>query len=810
MLTDLRYAVRRLLQNRAFALVSTVSLALGIGANTAAFNVLYAVMFRPLPVRDPGSLVVVSSHYTATQFSMPYPAYTYLRDHASALDGLVAFRPVPVAVSGGATERATGMLVSGNYFDVLGVPMAIGSPINPDDDRTPHSGGPRGLVAVLSHQFWMRHFNGDAGVLGRSIKVDGHSMTVVGVAARTFRGTRVGALADVFVPMVFAADVFNSDTWMPNPRNNWLRIMGRVRPGVTRAQAQADLTTAFRNFNEELVVPLVTTEAARSRARAGSIILSPGTAGVVEMGDDVGRSLWILMGLVGLVMLIAFVNVASLLIARADRYRRDTAVSIALGASSARLWAQQGIETVLMGVAAIGLSLALATWMRTLLAQLVPPNQQVEVSMDARVIGVSIVLGLAAAVALAAMTGGRAVRRNLAAALKGVTVTSSSLVRNGLIVAQLALSLVMLVAAGLFGRTLGNLRAIDPGFDRERVLIASVTPAGYAPEARRQFYTRLLDEIRAVPGVTAASFAADEPLEIRTGWNMQLQSAAGVPRAITVPVAFISDGYFKTMGIPFVRGRDVDATDAGRPTGRAIVNDAFIRQYLGGSDPAGAQLLGGTNGQYEIIGVVKDSAATGLRELGEPLVYVPNPYTTLFGAMSVLHVRSAIPPAGLIRSIEGIVHRLDPDVPLFDVRTIEQQLDRVVGRERTFARLSSVFGALGLVLSAVGLYGLVAHAVNRRTKELGIRMALGAERGRVVGMIMRESSRLAALGMAIGLPCAYALARTIRTLFYGVAPGDWWTIATALAVLTLAAGLAAWLPARRAAAVDPLVALRDE
>ena len=809
---DLKYALRRLAKNPAFTIVACLSLALGIGANTAAFSVLYAVMLRPLPVRDPGSLVLVSTKYTGSQYSTSHPVYSYLRDHAASVAGVVAFRALPMNVNAGnATDRVTGMLVSGNYFDVLGVPMAAGAPIRPIDDLTPRSGGPRGPVAVISHQFWTRRFNADPAIVGRLVKVSGHAVTIIGITAPAFRGTRVGSLPDVFVPMMFAAELFDDPNWLTNPRNNWLRVMGRLKTGVSLPQAQAEMTSAFRQFNTEFIVPLVTTDLARRRALGGVIILEPGRAGLLEMGSTVGPSLFVLMGLVSIVMLIACVNVANLLIARADTYHRDTAISIALGATRARLWFQHFVETLVLGTSGIVMGVILARWMRVLLVQLVPARQQVDVSMDANVLGLSTLLGIVAATLLATVATRQNVRPDVIGALKGTDAATRAWMRKGLIVVQLALSVVVLVAAALFGQTLNKLRLVDPGFERERVLIASVVPAGHTPEQRRMFYTRLLNEVREIPGVVAASLANDEPLEVSTGWNIQVsQRGIATPQSVSVPVVFVSDGYFRTMGIPFAQGRDLEPRDETTSLRVAIVNEAFARRYLNEADAVGTHVTGNGNMSFEIIGVVKDSAATGLRNLDAPVMYLSNPFSSLFGAASILHVRAAVPPATLTEAIEGVVRRLDPDVPVFGVRTMDQQLDRFMGRERTFARLSSVFGILALALSAVGLYGVLAHVVNRRTRELGIRLALGAGPGRLVGMVLRESGALVMLGIVAGLPCAYATARTIGSFLYGVEPGDWKSVAVAVTVLSIVALVSAWAPARRAARVDPLVALRSE
>jgi predicted permease len=803
---DLKYALRRLAKTPAFFATACLSLALGIGANTAAFSVAYAVLLRSLPVRDPASLALVSTKYTGFKYSMSYPAYTYLRDHSSSLDGLVAFRAQSLNVSArGTTERVTGMLVSGNYFDVLGVGMATGSPIRPDDDRVPASGGARGFVAVLSHQYWKRRFNSDPAIVGSSLRINGHPLTVVGVAPPRFHGTRVGSLPDVFVPMMFAAQIFDGPNSLANPRNNWLRIIARTKPATTLAQAQAGMTVVFRRFYTDLILPLADTDVTRRRSREALIVLEPGQTGLLEMGDTVKPTLFALMGLVALVLMIACVNVANLMVARAERSHRDTAIAMAFGATRRRVWTQGLLESLIIGAAGVILGFIVAILMRGLLLQLVPDRQELDVSMDARVFGVSVVLGLLTTIVLTFLTARQSLRVGVIRALKGEDVAAKLRVRKGLIVAQLALSVVVLVAAALFTETVNKLRLVDPGFEHDRVLIASTATDGYTAEQRKAFYARLLDNVRSLPGVVSAALASDAPLDVNTGWNILVQrDPSEPPRQAGASVAFISPDYFKTMGIALVKGRDFDERDGASALRAVIVNENFVRAYLPpGRDPIGALVVGNGNVTFEIVGVVKDSASIGLRDLDQHMLYVPR-------GQGVLHVRSAAAPASLRASIEAAVHRLDPNVPVFDVRTIDEQIDRSMRTERTFAMLSSTFGILALVLSAVGLYGVIANAVSRRTKELGIRLALGAAPRRILRLVLGEAGLLVALGAAGGLPCAWLTGRAIGSLLFDIQPGDWKSVAAALGVLMTVAAFAAWIPARRASRVDPMVALRSE
>jgi predicted permease len=697
------------------------------------------------------------------------------------------------------------MLVPGNYFDVLGVVMATGSPIGVDDDRVPGSGGVRGVVAVLSHQYWKRRFNSDPAIAGSSVSINGQPITVVGVAPPGFHGTRVGSLPDVFVPMMFAARLFDVPNWLSNPRNNWLRIIARTKPGSTAAQAQAEMTVIFRQFQQDVILPLADNESARRRAREALIVLEPGHTGLLEMGDTIKPSLFALMGLVALVLLIACVNVANLMVARAERSHRETAIALALGAPRRRIWTQGLVESFVIVAVGVILGLLVAVLMRGLLLQLVPDRQELDATMDIRVLGASVLLGVLTTIVLATVTAWHSLRVGVVRALKGEDVAATLRLRKGLIIAELALSLVVVVAAGLFTQTLNKLRVVDPGFDHDRVLIASTATDGYSVEQRRAFYAGLLDSVRSIPGVVSAALASDEPLSVNTGWNIVVQpDPAGPPRQAGASVAFVSPDYFKTMGIALERGRDFEEREQVSPLRAVIVNENFVKAYLPpGQEPIGALVVGNGNMTFEIVGVVKNSASTGLRDLDQHMLYVPR-------GGNVLHVRSAVPPSSLRVSVEAAVHRLDPNVPVFNVRTVDEQIDRSIRTERTFATLASTFGVLAIVLAAVGLYGVISNAVSRRRKELGIRLALGAEPRRIVRLVLGEAGSLVALGVGAGLPCAVFTGRAIRGLLFGVEPGDWRSVAAALGVLIVIAAFSAWIPARRASRVDPMAALRSE
>ena len=799
-MTDWKHALRRLARSRGFVAAACLSLALGIGGNAAAFTVVYAVLLRSLPVDDPQSLALVSS---GTQYSMSFPAYTYLRDNASTIDGLVAFRAQPLNVSaGGTTERMSGMLVSGNYFDVLGVGMIAGTPIGPDDAEG--VGGRRGLVVVVSYDYWQGVLNGDASVPGSTLSINGHTATIVGIAPRGFRGTRVGSRPAVFVPIGFGTEVFGYANWLTNPRNNWTRLIARLGPGTTMSQAQAAMTASFQQFNRDVILPLTTNDRARQDLTARAIRLEPGQAGLMEM-RNVRPTLVALMGLVGLGLLMACVNVAGLMVARAERLHRATGIAIALGASRVRLWRLSAMENLVIGVGGVALGLLMAPWLRNVLVQLVPGSQELDTTMDARVLGATVVAGFLMTSVLAFVTARHTTRVGVVGVLRGAALATGLRLRQGLVVTQLALSVLALMAASLFTRTLASLNSIDPGFDQEGVLIASTATDGLALVARADFYEGLLQQVRALPGVSSAALANAEPLRVNTGWTVFVQpDPRGPTEQVEVSVLSVTPDYFRTMGIALLRGREFDERDRSEASTPVVVNAGFAEALgLPGTEPIGASFIGNGNMRFEIIGVVGNGASLGLRDLDRYNIYVP-------GGQGVLHVRSALPAATLTASVRAVVQRLDPQVPVFDVRTIGEQIDLAIGRERTFSTLSLTFSILALVLSSVGLFGLMANAVSRRTKELGVRLALGATPYLLLRSVVGESIVLVALGVIVGLPVAWLMARTIRSLFFGIGLNDWQTLAVPVAVLAAVAVNATWIPARRAACVDPLVALRSE
>jgi predicted permease len=807
---DALYGVRALFRSPGFTAVAVLSLALGIGANTAIFSVIDAVLLRELPVADPERLAVVAiplvkrGEVTYGQ-SFSYPEFRHLRDQSRQLEGVFCFRSHSLSVGfGGSVERMPGALVSGNYFSLLGLHLALGTAIDPADDTLPGSGGPRGPIAVLSHRYWKR-IGGSPSIIGKVMDINGHPFTVVGVGPPGFTGTEIGEEADVFAPMMMQSVLTpENPNALEQRRNVWLRIMARLAPAAGPRQAESELTLLHQRFLNEDVQRMQSLTAERRRLLAEQrIVLLPGSTGISGLRKQYGTLLMILMVVVGLVLLIACANVANLALARAAARQREIAVRLALGASRGRLLSLVLTENLLLALTGTGAGLLLSFWARDLLVRALVPGRSLEVSLDLRVLAVTFATGLASGVLfglIPAIQSGRT---------SWVRPTGMPIRRVGrfLVAAQVALSALLLIGAGLFLRTLLNLRTIDPGFARQNILLANTDPElnGYSAERTKLFYRNLLEAARSFPGVRLASMADSSPLDNHTFWDFYLGK-----EQVSSQVTKIAPGYFDLMNIRLLFGRDFTEQDRTGAPAVALVNESFARKFFPGESAVGKRFgIGRGETNIEIVGVVQDSRYTGLRESGGPMLYVPYQQNRLFDAM-VLHLRTAGNPAPVIAALREEVRRLDPNLPVYNIHTVEEQIDRTLAGENLMATVAALFGFLALLLSAAGVYGVMAYSVSRRTREVGIRVALGAGRGTITGLILRDAGVLVAAGVVAGVPAAYVLARLVSSRFFGVSPWDAPSIAAAVFALAIAGLLAAWIPARRAAAVDPMAALRSE
>jgi predicted permease len=812
MTQQLKFAVRALAARPAHSLIVVATLALGIGANTAIFSILHALVLRSLPVADPARLVVVLRN---DQPSQQYPLFRHFQTHSTTVD-VLAFRTDAWRFGvGGRADRITGALVSGSYFSVLGIGPVLGTAITADDDTIPGSGGPRGPVAVLSHGFWMRQFGGAPSAIGARILLNAQPFTIVGVAPAGFSGTEVGRPVDVFAPMAMQQVLLPGlGPALTEPRSQWLRIIGRLRPGVDAATAGAELTTLLRPYNEDILRdPAIVKFGANypKRLREQRITTVAGSGGLSNLRTQYSRPLVVVMAVMALVLLIACANIASLSLSRAAARRREVAICLGLGASRARLVGQLLTESLLLAAVG-GLSgLLLARWGRDVLLSYLPVGQALSAPLDGDVLLFAIAVVISTALLFGLAPAYQSTRVDVAPALKGGVMhdTSRSPFRRGLVAFQVGVSLVVVIGAVLFTRSLNALLAIDPGFTRANVLVASIDMVSPRDAT---FYQRLLDTVKAAPGVVSAAVAWSAPLDTNTGWLVYIPGylpKANEPRS-TPWVDGISPGYFKTMGIPLVLGRDFDERDVASKANVMIVNETFARHYFGGDTPIGRH-IGLAPGVFdiEIVGVAKDGKYTGLREEPIRMMYVPHRERVGSSQMTIL-VRTAGDPLAFAPALRQLATGVDRQAIVHNVTTAQDRVDRSVLRERLVATISGLFGALALLLAVIGLYGVLSHGIVQRTREFGIRIAIGAESRSILGMVLREAGGVLAIGILGGVLVAWRLGRVVSALLYGVEPTDLPSVGIAVGVLATAGALAAWIPARRAARIDPIQALRYE
>ncbi len=829
---DLRFALRALAKNPVFTLVVVLTLALGIGANTAIFSLMDQVLLRPLPVKDPERLVVLSgpgpfsgtSHQhstTLTPFS--HPMFEGLRDKNTVFDGVLAHWRAPVHLTvGKQTDNVSGDLVSGNFFQVLGLAPAAGRLFTPEDDRTP-GGHP---VVVLSDGFWTRRFGGEANAVGQTVGVNNEPMTIVGVAPRGFHGVEVGEPADVFVPLTMQARVVPTwDKGLGDWRARWLTPMARLKDGVTVAQAKAGADVLYRQLLEEDFKTIKTpSERFRTRFFQKTLEVLPGGHGTSILRDQSKLPLLVLMGMVGLVLLIACANVANLLLARASSRQKEVAVRLALGASRARLVRQLLVESLVLSVLGGLLGVVFAAWTGDLLLRALPFEGTTRVftaEPDLRVGAFALGLALLTGLVFGLVPALQATRPQVFPTLKSESTAVASgqapfRFRKGLVVAQIALSLLLLIGAGLFTRSLANLRGLNPGFEPERLLAFTLDPAlnGYPLERRLTLFKEIQDETAAEPGVVSVSLAS-EPLltDSNTSSTVRVEGyQAKDDEDMNPNFNLVAPRFFETLAITQRSGRDFTDGDALGAPKVAVVNETFARYYFGDRDPLGRRFgLGRRTETYDItiVGLVRDGKAASLREKPRRFVYLPYTQDERVGAMT-FYVRSAVDLGALADRLRKVVARIDTTLPVTQLKTMQAQIRESLFVDRMVAALSAAFGAVAMALAAIGLYGVMSYAVALRTREIGIRVALGAERRTVLLMVLKEVALLTAIGVAIGLPGGYGLGRLVESQLFGIRAQDPLTFAVATITLIAAAILAGYLPASRATRVDPAIALRYE
>jgi len=833
---DIRFGLRMLGKNPGSTALAVATLALGIGANTAIFSLVHAVMLETIPVRNPRQLVVLrwsahahpqntgSSSYGDCQWtkwtdkgsgscSFSYPMLKEIREHAGVFSSVGAFAgPAQLDLTGNGTASiARGEIVSGDYFQTLGVQAAAGRIIEPSDERPGAE-----AVAVLSYAYWQGAFGGAQSAIGRSIKLNGVPFTIVGVADAGFTRLTPGHTQDMWLPLSQIVPL--RIPWSGGPDKEtrwWLTVVGRLKPGVALEQAESRVSLLFRN---EVI------QEKRLKAEDGpQVTLTPAQKGLSGIRGELGQPLYILMAAVGIVLLISCANVAGLLLSRAAAREKEIAVRLALGAGRGRVVRQLLTESVLLSFAGAGLGVLLAYWGASALAAFASANRysnfQINAAPDASV--------LMFTVAAAALTG---ILFGLAPAFRGTHVDVAPTLKensgsmsgtsfggerrfglgSGLVVGQVALSLIVLAGAGLVVRSLGNLKAIDPGFDTRNVLQFGVNPTltgYYKSDQVEPLYRELQSRLSGLPGVISVSYSSDTLLDGGL-WTGDVKIEGRIDKS-TVETQMLAVGpeFFSTMKIPVMTGRMLTREDSESKRDVAVVNRAFVKKFLENRAPLGLHFGGESpkDPQYEIVGVAGDTKYAGLRDELAPTAYIP-----LKDGDAHFALRTAINPEAVLPAVRKVLSDLDNNLPLFDVRTQTERIERLLFNERLLARLASLFGLLALVLASIGLYGLLSYEVARRTREIGIRAALGAQNRDVLRLVGRQGLMLVALGMVLGIVAAMGVTRSLGSLLYEVQPSDPITFFGVCALLTIVGLAACYVPARRATRVDPMVALRYE
>jgi predicted permease len=832
-LNEFRYAARVLARTPGFTAAAVISLALGIGANTAVFSVALTVLHEPLPVTEPDRLIVAywrrpeglrgitqmnSSDYrdpeTGQSYASNYSSSTFnaLRDAAQPFADVVGFtfiRQGSVSIAGQPTV-AGGMLVTGNFFQVIGVPMALGRGIEDGDDRD--GADP---VVVLSHAFWRRAFGSDPAVLGRTIRVNGQPCVVIGVTAPGYYGVSQGGFfppTDITVPLSVQSAVLAHWTPASGALSTaesvfWLRAMARLKPGVDAQMVQQALTSAFRQALTAAALPTMTD------VGSVQVRLVAGSRGLDSL-RSMERPLQILAGIVGLVFLIACVNLASLVLARGVARQQELWIRLALGAGRLRAIRQNFAESVLLAAAGGAIGIALATWGAPVLVVMLAENSPaaVNISIDAPMIAIAAVVAFIAALLFGLVPAIR-LAGNTSRFVRPTGIGSGSprlTVGRALIAIQIAVSLPLIVGATLFLRTLHNLASVDLGFDPRGLIVFRVDPplSGYTPERLQVYFSRLLERIAAVPGVQSAALS-ENGLIAGIVSNSQMSVEGAEP--VSILFNHVSPEFFDTMRIPLVAGRSFGIQDHRLAPSVAVVNEAAARAHFGGSAIGKRLTMRGFGRQveFQVVGVVRDSRYSTLKSAMRPTVFFAHEQSWFpLRGMSVAVRTSA--SGGVAERVRAAAAEVDRDIPLAAMKTQLDQIDETISRERVFSALLAFFGGFAMLLACVGLHGVTSYAVARRTSEIGIRMALGAQRSSVIWLVLRQVVVLAIIGLLVGIPATVAAVRTVRAWLFGVEPTDPVSLIAGSAALTVVALASGFIPARRASRLDPLVALKAD
>jgi predicted permease len=829
---DIRFGARMLAKHPGFTAIAVLTLALGIGANTAIFSLVSQVLLRRLPVQNPSELVVLRSpgpmrgHVwsdgdEAQSFS--YPMYKGLRDTNSIFSGMLARFAVPASIaSRGQTERGSGELVSGNYFDVLGLRPAMGRLFTPDDDRVPGAQP----VVILSHAYWTRRFGGDPSVLNQTLLVNNTPLTIIGIAPAGFTGIQVGQSADVFVPLMMKGQMTPERNGLEEWDNYWLAILARRKPGLSLAQAEAGINAVYRPLLQEQLAQINGWDPQkRQKFLEKKVLLVPGAKGRTTLQSDSGQPLIALFVMVALVLLIACTNVANLLLAQGAARQRELAIRAAMGASRGRMIQQLLAESLLCALAGGAAGLLIGAWLMNLLTPMVASNLSVKglsTSLDMGVLSFAAGATLVSGVFFGLLPAWRVTRTAVAQTLKDQATTTSAgssyvSARKMLVAGQVAFTLLLLSGAFLFTRTLWNLRKQNLGLRTENVVTFAVSPIlnGYDTPRTIALIDQLRARMAAVPGVRAVGTSE---LGTLTGSDMGSNVTIEGSKDLAAEDSHInfdpvSPGYFSTLGVPLLSGREFNEGDGSGKSKVAVISEAMAKKYFAGRNPLGLHFAFGAGNDIkpniEIVGVVKDVKQDHVRSADLPYIYLPYAQQPTIREMT-FYTYTQQDPLLAVSALRSTVQQLDANLPIFGIKTMERVVDEDLFGERMVAALSATFGTLAALLAAMGIYGVLAYLVVQRTREIGIRMALGAETAHVRFLIVKEVGAMVLLGVAVGLPLAYGLARLSESLLFGVHASDPTVYALGLALIALIALAACYIPARRATRVDPLVALRYE
>jgi predicted permease len=821
---DLKFAVRQMRQTPIVSGVALLSLALGIGANVAIFSLVNALILKPLPVHEPDQLVIVGlERPLGTDTSVTNPIWEYVRDHQEILVGVAAYgNPRFNLSSGGETRNAQGLFVSGRFFDTLGVTAHLGRTFTAEDDR--RGGGPDGPVAVLSYGFWQREYGSRAEVIGKAISLDGHPFTIVGVSQRDFRGMQIGRAFDIATPLGTEPIIRGKESSLDRRSSWWLTVVGRLAPGQTAKQAQA----RFRDFQPQLreaTMPQDWPADDLKEYLAEPITLLDGSTGITSLRDRYSRPLYVLLGIVGLVLAIACANMANLLLAQSVARRKELAVRLSLGAGRWRLVRQLLVESLTLSTIGAVAGLVLASFgSRAIVAMLSTRTQVVEINlaMDWRVFAFTTAVGMLTGLLFGVAPAFRGTALTPADALRdhsrGVVGGGSRFqIGHGLVALQVALSFVLVFGSSLFVRTLVALTSQDMGFESSHVLVGNLDlrATGATPDNRLQLFTHIREAVAAIPGIEAAAVSFVTPVSGST-WNLEI-NVPDYPNNERRGVLFngVSPNFFKTMGTPLLAGRDIAETDRAGSPNVIIVNEAFAKKYYSGENPVGKTFtIVGFNEQFptrvmEIVGMAANAKYQRLREVAQPTMYGALAQERQISSGARIVIRTAGPPWDSRNAVVQAASGVHKDIAI-DLKRLDEDLGANVLQERLVATLSAFFGGLALLLAALGLYGVMSYTVTRRRNEIGIRMALGAEPRRVINLVLRNVAIITAVGLIVGAAASIGTGRFINSLLYNLAASDRTMIVVTAMTLAAAAAIAGYLPARRAAKIDPMTALREE